>query len=83
MRTCLISYKKLASVRDHVWEEGANLVLVPVHTRQGPDMSEDILDRIGKLERIDIAESILHVGIDHQLGESEDFTAQMERVSET
>ena len=46
-------------------------------------MGEDVLNRICELEGIDSSKSELHMGIDDELGETEDFTAQMEGISET
>lgn len=45
-------------------------------------MSEDILDGIGELEGIDIAETVLNVGVDDELGQTKDFSAQVEGISE-
>ena len=60
-----------------------NLVLVPIHTGQGTNVTEDILQCIGQLERVDISETELHVRIDNQLRQTQNFSAQMEGVSET
>ena len=46
-------------------------------------MREDVLERIGQLEGIDVAEAILHVRIDDKLCETQNLTAQVEGVSET
>ena len=46
-------------------------------------MRKDVLQSICQLERVDISETVLDVGVDHKLRETEDFTAQVERVSET
>jgi hypothetical protein len=45
-------------------------------------MREDILQRVGKLERVDIPEPELDMRIHNELGESQDFSAQMEGISE-
>ena len=59
------------------------LVLVPVHTSECTDMTEDVLQCIGQLERVDVAKTELHVRIDDQLRETEDFSAQVESISES
>ena len=59
-----------------------DLVLVPVHTRQSTNMREDILQRVGELEGVDVAQTVLHVSVDDELGEAQDFAAQMEGGSE-
>jgi hypothetical protein len=46
-------------------------------------MSEHVLQPVCKLERVDIAESELDVGIHDKLGETEDLSTQMERIAET
>ena len=50
------------------------LVLVPVHTGQSTDMREDILQRVGELEGVDVAQTVLHVSVDDELGETKNFT---------
>ena len=45
-------------------------------------MSEDVLDGIGKLEGIDIAETVLDVGIHNKLGQTKNFSTQVEGISE-
>lgn len=59
------------------------LVLVPVHAGQRADVCKDVLQRVRELERVDVAESELHVRVDDELRQPEDLTAQMEGVSET
>lgn len=46
-------------------------------------MSEHVLQSIGELERIDIAQSELDVRVDNELRKTKDFSTQMERVSES
>ena len=46
-------------------------------------MGEDILDSISQLESIDIAETVLNVGVNDKLGRTKDFSTQVEGVSET
>mmetsp|Transcript_61033 Transcript_61033/g.143984 ORF Transcript_61033/g.143984 Transcript_61033/m.143984 type:complete len:850 (-) Transcript_61033:159-2708(-) len=57
-------------------------VLVAVHARELPDVRERVLQAVGELERVDVAEAELHVGIDDDLGQTQDLAAQMERVAE-
>ena len=45
-------------------------------------MCEDVLDGNGKLEGVDISEAILDMGVNNELGQTKDFSAQVERVSE-
>ena len=45
-------------------------------------MSEDVLQRVGELERIYVAQSELDMRIDDKLRQPEDLTAQVEGVSE-
>lgn len=45
-------------------------------------MGEDILDGIGELKSINIAETVLNVGVNDELGQTKDFSAQVESVSE-
>ena len=59
------------------------LVLVTVHSGQLSDMTEHVLETIGELERIDVTQSELHVGIHNELGQTQDFSDQMEGVSES
>lgn len=60
-----------------------HLVLVAVHAGEGTDMSEDILQGIGKLKSIDVAKPELDMCINDKLGEPQDFTTQMESISKT
>ena len=50
------------------------LILVPVHTGQSTDMRKDILQRVGELEGVDVAQTVLHVSVDDELGETKNFT---------
>ena len=50
------------------------LILVPVHTGQGTNMREDVLERIGELEGVDVAQTELHVCVDHELRQTKDLT---------
>jgi hypothetical protein len=62
---------------------GADLVLVPVHARERADMCEDVLESVGELEGVNVAEPVLDVGVDDELGEAENLAAQVEGVAET
>jgi ribulose-5-phosphate 4-epimerase/fuculose-1-phosphate aldolase len=44
---------------------------------------EHVLEAVGELEGVHVAEAVLHVAVDDQLGEAQDLAAQMERVAET
>ena len=57
-------------------------VLIPIHPRQLSHMGERILEAVCQLECVNVAESVLDVRIYNQLGEAEDFTGQVERISE-
>ena len=50
---------------------------------QRTDVGEDVLKGIGKLESVNITQTILDMCIDHKLGETQDFTTKMESVSKT
>ena len=45
-------------------------------------MGEDVLDGIGELESVDISETVLNVGINDELGQTKNFSTQVEGVSE-
>ena len=57
------------------------LVLVPVHARQLAHMRKDVLQCICQLERVGIAEPVLHVRVDDELGQAQDLAAEVERVA--
>ena len=46
------------------------LVLVPVHARERADVREDVLDGVGELESVDVAETVLDVRVDDEFGEA-------------
>jgi len=46
-------------------------------------VSKNVLQSIGQLECIDIAEPKLYVGINDKFSKTKNFTAQMECISET
>lgn len=45
-------------------------------------MSERELKSVGELERVDVAEAVLDVRVDDELGETEDLATEVEGVSE-
>ena len=59
------------------------LVLVTVHAGQLTDVGENVLKAISQLEGIDVVETVLDVGVDDQLRQTQNFTAEMESISET
>jgi hypothetical protein len=61
----------------------ANLILVPIHASQCPNMRKDILQSIRKLESIDVAETELNMRIHDEFRKAEDLATQVEGVSET
>lgn len=58
------------------------LVLVAIHSRQLTDVGEHELKTIGELEGVDVAETVLDMRIDDELGEAEDLATEVEGVSE-
>lgn len=46
-------------------------------------MCKDVLDSIRQLEGVDVSKSELDVRVDNELCETQDFTTQVERISET
>ena len=58
------------------------LVLVAVHARELADVGEHELEAVGELERVDVAEAVLDVRVDDELGEAQDLAAQVEGVAE-
>jgi hypothetical protein len=59
------------------------LILVAIHAGELTNVGERVLKTIGKLESIDIAETVLDVRVDHELAETQDLANKMEGVSET
>ena len=45
-------------------------------------MREDVLKRIGELEGVDVAQTELHVCVDHELRQAKNLATQVEGVSE-
>lgn len=58
-------------------------VLVSVHAGELADVREDVLEAVGELEGVDVAEAEVDVGVDDELREPEDLATQMEGVTET
>eukprot|EP00573_Skeletonema_grethae_P011256 CAMPEP_0201703974 /NCGR_PEP_ID=MMETSP0578-20130828/41486_1 /ASSEMBLY_ACC=CAM_ASM_000663 /TAXON_ID=267565 /ORGANISM="Skeletonema grethea, Strain CCMP 1804" /LENGTH=67 /DNA_ID=CAMNT_0048191899 /DNA_START=99 /DNA_END=299 /DNA_ORIENTATION=- len=46
-------------------------------------MVEGVLQPISKLVGINISQTILHVRINHELGETQDLPREMERITKT
>ena len=59
------------------------LVLVAVHTSQLAHMGKRVLQAIGKLVGIHIAQPVLHMRVHHQLRETQDFTTEMESIAKS
>src|SRR2546423_589881 len=59
------------------------LVLVPVHSRKLTHMVEGIEDTISKLEGVNVAKSVLHLGVDNEFCQPKDFAHKMESISES
>jgi len=59
------------------------LVLVSVHSRELTDVGEEVLQSVRKLESVDVTKSELDVGVDNELGQSQDLSTQVEGVSES
>ena len=57
-------------------------VLVPVHARELPHVREDVLQPVGELVGVHVAEAVLDVRVDDELREAQDLTAQVEGVTE-
>mmetsp|Transcript_21407 Transcript_21407/g.67173 ORF Transcript_21407/g.67173 Transcript_21407/m.67173 type:complete len:241 (+) Transcript_21407:4296-5018(+) len=57
-------------------------VLVAVHPGELADVGEDVLEAVGKLEGVDVAEAVLDDGVDDELGEAEDLSNKVEGVAE-
>lgn len=46
-------------------------------------MCKDVLKGIGELERVNVSKTELDMGVDDKLGEAQNFSAQVEGISET
>jgi hypothetical protein len=55
----------------------------PIHAGQSTNMREDVLNCIRELERVDIPQTKLHMSVDDEFRQPQDFSAQMERIAET
>ena len=49
------------------------LVLVAIHASELADMSECVLQAVCQLEGIDVAKTVLHMGVDNKLCETQDL----------
>ncbi len=58
-------------------------VLVSIHSSELANVGKSVLQTIRQLESVHITQSILHVRVNHKLGQAEDFSAQMEGVTES
>ncbi len=46
-------------------------------------MGKNVLKSISKLEGIGVTQAILNISIHNKLGQAKDFTAKMERITES
>ena len=58
-------------------------ILVSVHSSQLTHVSKYVLQPISKLVCIYIVESVLYMTVNDQLGESENFSAQVEGITKS
>jgi hypothetical protein len=58
------------------------LVLVTVHACKGPNMRKDILKSICELKGVNVAKTVLDMGIDNKLCQAENFSTQVESIPE-
>jgi hypothetical protein len=58
-------------------------IFVSIHARQLANVSKDVLQTIGQLKGINITKAILNVRVHNDLGETKNFTAQVEGVTKT
>jgi hypothetical protein len=66
----LMQFRRVRYMRQLV---RANLILVPIHASQCPNMRKDILQSIRKLESIDVAETELNMRIHDEFRKAEDL----------
>jgi hypothetical protein len=59
------------------------LVLVTVHARKGANVRKYILKGIGELKGVNIAKTILDMGVDDKLCQAKNFSTQMESIPKT
>jgi hypothetical protein len=57
-------------------------VFVSIHTCQMANMTENVLETVSQLERLNLTESVLNMGVYHQFHQFQNFTAQMEGITE-
>mmetsp|Transcript_31892 Transcript_31892/g.87345 ORF Transcript_31892/g.87345 Transcript_31892/m.87345 type:complete len:298 (-) Transcript_31892:756-1649(-) len=55
-------------------------VLVTVHAGELAHVREDVLQAVGQLVSVHVAQPVLHVRVDDELGEAEDLAAEVEGV---
>lgn len=56
-------------------------VFVAIHTGQMAHMTENILETVSQLKRLNLAESVLDMGVYYQFHKFQNFTAQMEGIT--
>jgi len=56
-------------------------VLVAIHTSELTNVSKNVLETISELEGINVTETVLNMGVDDELGETENLTTKMEGVT--
>mmetsp|Transcript_67280 Transcript_67280/g.140138 ORF Transcript_67280/g.140138 Transcript_67280/m.140138 type:complete len:884 (+) Transcript_67280:4960-7611(+) len=57
-------------------------VLVAIHARELAHVREGVLQPVRKLEGVHVAKAELHVGVDDDLGQTQNLSAQVERIPE-
>lgn len=58
-------------------------VLVPIHASQLAHVSKSVLQTISKLESIHIAQSVLHMRVHNQFGQTKNLSAKMEGIAKS
>lgn len=58
-------------------------ILVPINTGELSQVRIHVLETIVELECIDVTQAVLHVAVDDELDNTEDFTAEVEGITET
>jgi hypothetical protein len=59
------------------------LVLVTVHARKGANVRKNILNSIRELEGINVAKTVLDMGINDKLRQAKNFSTEVESIPET
>src|SRR5690606_12427152 len=59
------------------------LVLVTVHASELTNVGKNVLKTIGQLKSVNIVETVLNMTVHNQLGETKNFSTQMESIAET